>query len=200
MCKPPRLPEAVFNELHHLPDPVPENEEHYKSSSSLYGIHTTERDRPSKKEGARKAHGIPFSPNSQTARAVIMCSECLRPRVIYSQYRLNYSEESVLSQSIEGLLYTCGSSLQGLQVETHLMDPPTVKTLFKRVYVRKNLTCNDPIEVAYYSSERFQLICTHCACVCELVVEGQYPICDFCRQQGLMPIFKRKRKSFSSSN
>ena len=61
-------------------------------------------------------------------------------------------------------------------------------------------TCNDPIEVAYYSSERFQLICTHCACVCELVVEGQYPICDFCRQQGLMPIFKRKRKSFSSSN
>ncbi len=37
--------------------------------------------------------------------------------------------------------------------------------LFDRVFVRQNLTCDKPIEVAtIYSSERFALICTSCGC------------------------------------
>lgn len=37
ICQPPRLPETVFNRVHHIPDPIPENEQHYKPFSSVYG-------------------------------------------------------------------------------------------------------------------------------------------------------------------
>lgn len=89
ICRPPRLGE-VFKELHHLPDPVPENSLHYKSFSDLYGTLTTEQHRPTlKNKSASSSHGIPFSPNAQTARELILCSECLKPRVIYSQRKLS---------------------------------------------------------------------------------------------------------------
>jgi hypothetical protein len=29
ICQPPCLPESVFYQLHHIPDPIPENEQHY---------------------------------------------------------------------------------------------------------------------------------------------------------------------------
>ena len=51
-----------------------------------------------------------------------------------------------------------------------------MNALFERVHVYENINCNDPVEVLYYSSERFQSICTHCACECDAVVEGQYPL------------------------
>ena len=106
ICQPPQLPQDVFNKLHHIPDPVPENDQHYNSFAALHGTPTMERDGPStKKEDSRKEHGILFNPNGQTARATIMCSECLRPRVIYSQYKLNHIEQVALSRTIESLLY-----------------------------------------------------------------------------------------------
>ena len=40
VCKPPRLPQDVFQSLHHLPDPVP-NADHYKEFSVLYGTETS---------------------------------------------------------------------------------------------------------------------------------------------------------------
>ncbi len=150
ICRPPRLAEEVFKELHHLPDPVPENSLHYKSFSDLYGTLTTEQHRPTlkNKNASSSSHGIPFSPNAQTARELILCSECLKPRVIYSQRKLSIFDESVLSRTIEGLFYSCGSVLQGLEVEVRSGEDPSVLTLFDRVFVRENLTCDKPIEGA----------------------------------------------------
>lgn len=91
--------------------------------------------------GGRKEHGIPFNPNAQTACAIILCSECLRPRVIYAQYKLSCAEEVALYRTIEGLLYTCGSTFTGVQVETQSrMELPAVKDQFGKVYVRENIT------------------------------------------------------------
>lgn len=36
ICKPPRLPEEIFADLHHLPDPVPDGNR-YQSFQVLYG-------------------------------------------------------------------------------------------------------------------------------------------------------------------
>ena len=172
ICQSSRLPEPIFIKLHHIPDPVPENEQHYKPFSSLYGTLTTERDRPSLKNGGQKDHRIPFNPNTQTARAIIMCSECLRPRVIYARYKLIHAEQVALYRTIEGLLYTCGSTLKGVQVETQSRtELSVVNGLFEKIYVQENNTCSDPVEIPYYSSERFQPICTPCACECDVAVE-----------------------------
>ena len=42
ICQAPRLPEPVFNQVHHIPDPIPENEQHYKPFLNLYGTLATE--------------------------------------------------------------------------------------------------------------------------------------------------------------
>ena len=96
ICKPPHLPEDVFKEVHHLPDPTPENESHYKSFLNLYGTLTTEKHLPSLKRSGKSAHSIPFSPNAQTAREILICSDWLKPHVIYvtrSRKRGHFAQE-----------------------------------------------------------------------------------------------------------
>ncbi len=56
-----------------------------------------------------------------------------------------------------------------------------LKPLFDRIFVRQNL---DNIEIPYFSSERFQIVCTFCACVCESSEPGKYPICKDCQNDG----------------
>ena len=176
ICRPPQLQETIFQELCHIPDPVEDDDQqHYKPFSSVYGTLTTEKDRPSTKCEGKKSHGLPFSPSSQTARSLIVCSECLRPRVLYSQRKLSIVETNALTRTVEGFLYTCGATLCGLEVVQCPDDPPTISTLFQRVFVKGNLTCENPVEVPYYSCEAFEMVCVHCAHPHESAQEGQYP-------------------------
>ena len=64
--KVPRLPEAVFQKIHHLPDPILAADGlHFKLFPDVYGTTTTEQDRPSlNKEGKKIAHGLPFNPSA----------------------------------------------------------------------------------------------------------------------------------------
>ena len=66
VCYFPRLPH-LFQDLHHLRDPVPMGE-HIKSFDDLYGTETTEEYWPSLKEAKVKTHGMPFPPTSQYAK------------------------------------------------------------------------------------------------------------------------------------
>ena len=193
-CKAPRLAENVFKDLHHIPDPVPDTSLKYKSFDELYGTITTEQYRPSKSKAIASTHGIPFSPNAQTARELVCCTECLKPRVIYSQRKLTFAETSVLFRSLESLLYSCGSTLKGVEVECRDGEDLSLLTLFERLFVRQNLSCDDPVEVPYYSSDRFEDICAHCGCVCAESESGQYPLCSHCKHEGKHPVLKRKRK------
>ena len=43
-------------------------------------------------------------------------------------------------------------------------EPPSVLTLFDRVFVHENLTCEE--QVPCYSSKKFAPVCSNCACDC----------------------------------
>ena len=58
-------------------------------------------------------------------------------------------------------------------------EPLSVLTLFERVFVRANLTCDETVEIPYYSSEKFVNICSNCACSEVSEVQGQYPLCQY---------------------
>ena len=60
----PRLPSHIFQDLYHLPDPVPRGE-HYEAYDDICGTGTSEEHRPSLKENKQKSHGMPFSPTVQ---------------------------------------------------------------------------------------------------------------------------------------
>jgi hypothetical protein len=134
ICSPPRSPKEVFDQLRHLPDPVADGE-HYKSLEDVYGCMTTEKDCPSPKSSSKKSHGIPFSPSAQTARILVLCSECLKSRVAYSRQKLKIHEEYALKRTFDCILFTCGSTLRGLEVNKLPSDPPSIQTLTERVFV-----------------------------------------------------------------
>ena len=62
-CKKPQLSTDVFQQISHLPDPEPDedNPGHYKKFTDLYGQDTTEEFKPSKRTSSRN-HTIPFNP------------------------------------------------------------------------------------------------------------------------------------------
>ena len=65
-------------------------------------------------------------------------SEATTARVIYSQRKLSCLDEHVLSRTVEGLFYSCGSVLQGLEVEVQPgEDPSVLNTLFDGVFVHQ---------------------------------------------------------------
>ena len=99
------MPMETFRGIYSLPDPIV-NGDHYLPFSELYGVPTTEKDRPSLCFKETIGHGVTFSPNNQTAKNVskVMCSECLRPRLLYAKHKLSWPEEEVL--------YSCGASLK----------------------------------------------------------------------------------------
>ena len=53
---------------------------------------------------------------------------------------------------------------KGLDVEARSGEPPSVLTLFDKVFVHENLTCEE--QVPCYSSKKFAPVCSNCACDC----------------------------------
>ena len=69
---------------------------------------------------------------------VIVCSECYKPRCIYSKAKLSKSESTLVSQLKNSRLYVCGSSLFA-----------TGSMLADSVVVKEALTCNSAMEQQY---------------------------------------------------
>ena len=112
---------------------------------------------------------------------------------IYAARKVSWLEKEQLKAALSDYWYTCDSSLQDLLLtieegvrNTHVLD---------KVYVRNNMTCNEHIEVSYYSSEMFKDVCH--LCTSDELVTGQlatYPICNQCQKDtSKKPITKRKR-------
>ena len=92
---------------------------------------------------------------------------CLKPCVVYSKLKLEIEEENAFKRTLDGVLYTCGSSLQGLEVERKPSDAPFVQTLIQHVFLRENLSCDEPVEIQS---------CIHRACAVTETREGAYPM------------------------
>ena len=98
-CKPIRMPSELFDQLHHLPDPIPCPGGHYKPFSEVYAIPTTEEFRPSLqlKKSKQKTH--PFTASVQHVRNVnvmIQCEECEMWWLVYSKFKLMVAKRKTL--------------------------------------------------------------------------------------------------------
>ena len=117
---------------------------------------------------------------AQSARALVTCCECDKPRIIYSRSRLSQRDQFTLSLLLSEDKYTCGSQLipQG-----HHMY---------RVQARLALTCGDTVEVPYYSCDLGRAdICCHCAASGaerDPILRQQFktvlPVCNDCLEKG----------------
>ena len=195
VCNPVRLPQSVFKLLHHLPDPMPGVDNHYKPFSEVFKTKTTEEHRPSLKKKSRQERGLPFSPSVQHVRntnMMLQCEECGQCRLIYAKKKLTHTQKQQLERVLDHVSFSCGTQLQDYSdLPQDMMD----------VAFARQLDCNEPIERLYYSA-KFADICVHCSS--ENVTawndsEEFYPQCDDCTDSGKCKItntkFLRKKTS-----
>ncbi|VDI43104.1 Hypothetical predicted protein [Mytilus galloprovincialis] len=202
VCKKPRLSNEMFERLYHLPDPEPLNCDKYKSFDQLhvYGKPTSEKYRPSLVGKPSSEHGLPFSPSSQYAKnveMVVLCSDCDKPRVLYSKKVVRGVRRTQLSNCLTDIQYTCGFSFDELDLEeeTHVL---------KTVFLRKNITCNCTIELTYYSAG-FEDVCFFCGtdelepaeAGDEDEAKKYYPLCTGCKDNGKKLVERRTRNKFN---
>jgi hypothetical protein len=201
-----------------LPDPVFKEDEdgHYKSYSEVNGQDTTEADRPTytpattnpklgKKRKAPAKTSEPvnfniissdpdvqgdFSLTAQTARSIIKCVECLKPRVIYGKLKLSGRQELQLAELLSEFNYSCGAPL----------TPPGY-SLHGKTTVKLGINCSSPLEVAYYSSSQVlgpTDICYYCGkdgASFDIALKERFksvlPVCGSCLEKGLVyPTFR----------
>ena len=77
---------------------------------------------------------------AQHARATIVCTECRKPRVVYCKQKMSSRQEVTFTITVSSYDYSCGAPL----------TPPD-SPLHGKFVTRQALTCNTPVELAYYS-------------------------------------------------
>ena len=94
-------------------------------------------------------------------------------------------EECALSCCIEVLYY------KGLDVEARSGEPPSVLTLFDRVFVHENLTSEE--QVPCYSSKKFAPVSSNCACDCAGVnnIGASIPSVNIVELRGKQPMLHK---------
>ena len=68
ICKPPRLPSDVFEEIRFLPDPVPNDDGHYKPFEIVYGKTTSEKHHPTLQKRPARLKTLPCQDSKRFAR------------------------------------------------------------------------------------------------------------------------------------
>ena len=85
MCRPPHLPQDIFDEIKELPDSVPRGYGHNKLFDIPYGSTTNKDHRPSLKRCPYLNKSLPFVASVQHARntnLMVQCVECEMWRLI----------------------------------------------------------------------------------------------------------------------
>ncbi|XP_033730159.1 uncharacterized protein LOC117319474 [Pecten maximus] len=188
---------------HFLPDPEvdPDHQGHYKSFEDVLGTPTSERDMPSghTQTIANVAEEQQGCTNrilvAQNARKTILCEECAKPRCVYSRRALTLREERSFRRIKDRYNYTCGSLIT-----------PEGDSLHGTVFVRLQLCCTTPIEMAYYSAPAAigrKDLCCYCASFEETERDPEalktfrvvLPLCKPCKTAG-KAVIRRQPKKF----
>ena len=181
ICKPPRLPSDVLEDVKFLPDPEPNDDGHYKPFDTVYGKTTSEKHRPTLQKRPGRLKTLPFVASVQHARntnMMIQCEECEMWRLVYSKCKLTAAERLQLDNALSYYTYTCGATLSDLDFNGRLAD----------VCIR-DVQCYDPLEKLYFSMNK-DLICIYCCGSANLITkEGCYPQCNNCESKP--PVQKR---------
>ena len=168
----------------------------YKPFPDVYGTTKTEKDQPSLQSSAEKGDsGIPFNPSGQFARNVGKfvgeCTECNKPRVLYSSRKLLSNDQENLDRVLSDTSFSCGTTLKD-----YITDETGDGHILNHVFGRKNVSCNSRTETPYYSCNSFPNICIHCGKNEDLLdTPGYYPRCESCKQDSTkVAVLRRKRK------
>src|SRR5688500_17312108 len=112
-------------------------------------------------------------------RNIIQCFQCGKFRCLYSEKALTNIQQSLFKCIIDDWDYSCGSSLVSKGHE-----------LYNVLFVREKISCESPIELAYYSSRKHNpSICYWCGCDQELLevptsmtlkYKFVFPMCNVC--------------------
>ena len=171
ICKPVRMNQELFKQLHFLPDPVPGNDDHYKGFPEVYGSSTSGEHRPSLQSSRKSAiQSLGYSPSQQHVKNVgvlLQCDECGKWRLLFSKQKLNYSETCELEGLLDDCSYSCGVSLSELEL------PNTEKL--------------------YYSCD-FEPICYWCASEDVTDNPRYFPVCSDCTEMGKSLVMRPQRK------
>lgn len=156
VCGPTSLPPEVFASLHQFPDPVKSAlGESYKPFSEVWGKITTKEARPSRCAAPAQSdrqHEGDVALKAESVRQVVLCSDCEKPRCIYSSCRLDTEQSDSLKAQLEEIHYVCGSRLF-----------PENHALVAEVVVRSGISCASEVERAYYASKKvFAPVCFAC--------------------------------------
>ena len=113
-------------------------------------IRTTLTDWTDRSEHSSVKMNTPIS--AQTARAVAVCIECRKSRVMYS--KLSERQKVLLAVGLSEFEFSCGSSL----------FPPSVPGSLKQsMSLKPNLQCVMPVEISYYGSDLGRRdLCAYC--------------------------------------
>ncbi len=166
-------PTESFNKLHHLPDPMPAEDGHYKKFEEVFGKKTVEEHRPSLQKIQKKR--LPFYPGVQHVKncnTMLQCDECGMWRLVYATKKLKAPEVRKLNQFLGDLSFSCGAALE---------EADLPKEFESVVYVIK-MSCHEPVEKLYYSAN-FDDICIYCAdeeAGTWSSTEPYYPQCQDC--------------------
>lgn len=132
---------------------------------------------------------VPLS--SQNARAVAICIECRKPRVVYSKTKLSQRKEVLLATCLSEYEFSCGA---------YLFPPSAPSELRNSVVIRPTIQCATPVELCYYAADLGRKdLCAYCADMgaeTDAELKKMYktvlPICQKCRDLKREPIVQRK--------
>ncbi|UZO26953.1 uncharacterized protein OCT59_019163 [Rhizophagus irregularis] len=188
ICKSVQLPHDVFDSLDWLPDPIPStvDKDHYAKFQTVYQSETTEQHRPTLITTIANSERASSSILVNTrVREFIQCFQCGRMRCLYSERALSAEDKIACQIAIDNWDYSCGSPLVP---EDHI--------LYNKVFVREKISCETPMELAYYSCRKSNVncdVCYWCGHDNELAVPSEslkskykslYPCCNLCRNAG----------------
>jgi len=148
----------------------------------VYGTETTEEYRPTYMQLQANAEPIPKSILAGgKICGYINCEDCRKRRCVYSDKSLNREEQEDYQQALDSYSYSCGAPIF-----------PNDHYLSEVVFVRTRISCDSPIEILYYSSQKSGNfpICYYCGESEDLVAPSQslkerfkqiYPLCEGCQ-------------------
>ena len=157
----------IFSSVSFLPLPLLDStKEHFFPFSEVYGKPLSDKDRPSRGLYIN-SEAKEFDKNNKAllinskVRCVITCQECRKSRCIFAAKKLDLTAKKKIDDIDSLKVYTCGSFL----------FPQT--SSYSSTVVRLSLTCQDPIEVQYYSSTivAFPQVCYHCGAPEEMMMK-----------------------------
>ena len=125
---------------------------------------------------------------TQNARSTVTCTECRKPRVLYSKFKLTERQKVSLAIILSEFEYSCGAPIT-----------PPGHSLHGKVLTRSNLSCASLLEIPLYGSGLCRKdLCSHCGSAggteCQNL-KGKFrtvlPLCEDCRNQGILPAVQR---------